>query len=169
MNPEPPFRLVDADRAREKALQLFDEVRTLLHAVLPPGADVRHIGSTAIPGCLTKGDLDIVVRVPATGFDAADAALATRFRRNLGSVRTESFSAFEDPMAQPHLGVQLVAIGGPSDFFHVFVEALRSSPELVEAYGALKLRHDGGDMATYRAAKDAFIERVLGCSDELII
>lgn len=167
MDPEPPFRLVDTDCAREKALQLFDGVRRLLRTVLPPEADVRHIGSTAIPGCLTKGDLDIVVRVPANGFGAADAALAALFRRNLGSVRTDTFSAFEDPTARPHLGVQLVAIDSPSDFFHVFVEVLQRSPELVEAYGALKQRYDGADMATYRAAKDSFIERVLaaGTSD----
>ena len=53
------------------------------------------------------------------------------------------------------------AIRGPHDFFHLFVEALRRSPELLTEYNNLKLRHDESDMATYRAAKDAFMERVL--------
>jgi GrpB-like predicted nucleotidyltransferase (UPF0157 family) len=43
----------------------------------------------------------------------------------------------------------------------MFAEALQSSPDLVEEYNALKRLHDGGDMAIYRAAKDAFVERVL--------
>lgn len=28
-----------------------------------PEADIQHVGSTAIPNCLTKGDLNIQIRV----------------------------------------------------------------------------------------------------------
>jgi GrpB-like predicted nucleotidyltransferase (UPF0157 family) len=52
-------------------------------------------------------------------------------------------------------------IDGPEDFFHLFVEALRQSPGLVSEYNALKRRYDGREMAVYRMAKDAFVERVL--------
>jgi GrpB-like predicted nucleotidyltransferase (UPF0157 family) len=158
---EPPFALVDAERACKAAQRLFATVRELLAARLPPTAEVRHIGATAIPGCLTKGDLDIVVRIPAEDFAEADAALASLFTRNEGSIRTGTFSAFEDATNDPHLGVQLAAIDGPFDTFHLFVEALRRSPQLVEDYNALKRRHDGLDMDVYRAAKDAFVEQVL--------
>lgn len=158
---EPPFALVDAKRARAAAQRLFATVSKLLVERLPPTAEVRHIGATAVPGCETKGDLDIVVRVPAQDFVAADAALASQFSRNKGSIRTEAFSAFEDASTDPHLGVQLAVIDGPFDNFHLFVEALRQSPQLIEDYNALKRRHDGADMETYRAAKDDFVERVL--------
>ena len=161
MDTEAPFILVDADRARQEAQRLFRAVSKSLAQLLPPTADVRHIGATAVPGCLTKGDLDIVVRVPVDQFSDADAVLASRFARNKGSVRSETFAAFEDASSQPHLGIQLVAINGPFDFFHLFVEALQQSPRLVEEYNALKRRHDGADMALYRAAKDAFVEAVL--------
>jgi hypothetical protein len=50
--------------------------------------------------------------------------LTARFARNDGSIRTDSFSAFEDASADPHLGIQLTAIGGPHDFFHLFVDGL---------------------------------------------
>ena len=106
-------------------------------------------------------DLDIVVRVPAEDFAAADASLAARFQRNEGSIRTETFSAFEDASCRPHLGIQLVVIDGPLDFFHLFVDALMGSPRLVHAYNALKKRHEGRDMAEYREAKDRFVEQVL--------
>jgi GrpB-like predicted nucleotidyltransferase (UPF0157 family) len=62
------FILVDANRAREQAQRLFEAVSKSLIEVLPPAADVRHFGATAVPGCLTKGDLDIVVRVPIDQF-----------------------------------------------------------------------------------------------------
>ncbi|MBL8883687.1 MAG: GrpB family protein [Hyphomicrobium sp.] len=161
MSSEPPFQLVDTEPAREKAQRLFERVRNSLMPLLPSDADIRHIGATAVPGCLTKGDLDIVIRVSGKAFHQADALLAGHFVRNDGSIRTAGFSAFEDASSDPHLGIQLTMIGGPHDFFHLFVEALRRSPDLVSEYNTLKLHHEGSDMTVYRAAKDAFIERVL--------
>lgn len=161
MSSEPPFQLVDSGLAREKAQLLYERVSQSLLPLLPSDVDIRHIGSTAVSGCLTKGDLDIVIRVPGKAFQQADALLARHFARNLGSIRTANFSAFEDASTDPHLGIQLTIIGGPHDVFHLFVEALRSSPDLVSDYNSLKLQHEGSDMTVYRAAKDAFVERVL--------
>jgi GrpB-like predicted nucleotidyltransferase (UPF0157 family) len=161
MDSETRFVLVDANRAREEAQRLFEAVSTFLIGALPLTAEVRHIGATAVPGCLTKGDLDIVVRVALDQFAEIDAVLASHFERNKGSIRSETFSAFEDASSKPHLGIQLVAINGPFDFFHLFVEALERSARLVEEYNALKRRHDGANMALYRKAKDAFVEAVL--------
>ncbi|MCF3933040.1 GrpB family protein [Acuticoccus sp. M5D2P5] len=160
MQSEPPFMLVDPELARRKAERLFTVVRAAIVARLPE-ADIRHVGATAVPGCLTKGDLDIVVRVEAADFPAADHALGAHFARNDGSVRTDAFAAFADDRSDPPLGVQLVAIGGPLDVFHHFVEALRASPGLVAEYNALKSRFAGADMEVYRRAKSAFIEEVL--------
>jgi GrpB-like predicted nucleotidyltransferase (UPF0157 family) len=157
---EPPFALVDTERARRDAERLFETVSKSLGQMLPR-SDIRHIGATAVPGCLTKGDLDIVVRVSEADFAAADQVLAAIFLRNEGSIRTEMFSAFEDASGDPHLGIQLVVTEGPFDVFHLFVEALERSPALLEEYNALKRRHEGADMARYRQAKDAFVERVL--------
>jgi GrpB-like predicted nucleotidyltransferase (UPF0157 family) len=161
MDTEPPLILIDADTARQQAQQLFEAVSQLITGVLPATADVRHVGATAVPGCLTKGDLDIVVRIPAHQFSVADLVLASNFARNDGSARTEAFSAFEDASCEPHLGIQLVAIDGPFDFFHLFVEALQRSPRLVEEYNALKNQHDRANMALYRRAKDVFVQAVL--------
>lgn len=161
MNDEPPFQLTETKRARKRAQRLFESVSGLLQAVLPANADIRHIGAMAVLGWLTKGDLDIVIRVPPDDFQPVDALLAARIARNDGSVKTESFSAFEDASSDPHLGIQLTVIGGPYDFFHQFVEALGPCPHLVEEYNTLKRFHDGGDMTVYRTAKDEFVERVL--------
>ena len=151
----------DAAAACAAAERLFAAVRKELAAILPASADIRHIGATAIPGCLTKGDLDIVVRIDVQDFPAADRALEARFARNLGSDRSASFAAFEDAGATPHLGVQLVVVGSAYDDFHRFAEALRADPQLVRAYNHLKETWHGKPMDDYRAAKDAFIARAL--------
>lgn len=156
------FKLAaDSANARQKAERLFDEISIKLRGLLPASADIRHIGATAVSGCLTKGDLDIVVRVPADDFDQCDASLAALFERNVGSARTDTFSAFEDGTTTPHLGIQLTVIGDPKDVFHLFAEALSSSAQLLDAYNQLKLRFHARPMDEYRRAKDQFVESVL--------
>ena len=159
---EPPFRLADTEAAREAADRLYAETIEWLRPVLPESAEIHHVGATAIPGCLTKGDLDMVVRVEASDFPAADRALDSRYARNTGSVRTECFSAFEQPESVPPLGIQLTAKGGAYDFFHLFVARLLAEPALVACYNDLKRRFEGKPMEDYRAAKSDFIGHVLG-------
>ena len=161
MDEELLFQLVEDKIAREQAQLLFDRVYAALDPILPEGTEIRHIGATAVPGCITKGDLDIVIRVPKQSFLEADDILASRYHRNYGSIKTHSFSAFQDPSASPHLGIQLTEIGGSHDFFHLFVEALCRSSDLLQEYNKLKHTFIGKDMSEYRLAKDKFIESVL--------
>lgn len=149
------------DSAREAAEALFAVVAAELNSVLPASAEVLHVGATSVRGCLTKGDLDIVVRVDRVDFATSDVLLAERFSRNEGSIRTDEFAAFEDPGRSPSLGVQLTVKGGALDDFHRFAEELRRAPLLVRRYNDLKLRFSGKPMAEYRAAKDAFIADIL--------
>lgn len=151
----------DADAARQAAASLFERVRARLAVILPAAAEVLHIGATAIPGCLTKGDLDIVVRVDPADFAAAEAGLAAAFDRNTGSIRTDAFAAFEDAGCRPPLGIQLTTKTSALDVFHRFAEALRADPALVARYNALKQAHNNRPMTRYRAEKDAFVSAVL--------
>lgn len=162
MPAEPNFTIhPDTAMARAAAEQLFTQIASTLRELLPASAEIRHIGATAITGCLTKGDLDIVVRVEQEHFARADELLAKRFARNTGSVQAGTFSAFEDAGSSPPLGIQLTAVDGPYDDFHLFVDALQRDPQLVAKYNGLKSRFDGQPMQDYRAAKDAFIAEVL--------
>ena len=103
----------------------------------------------------------MVVRVLAEDFVHAEGVIASAYSRNEGSVGTPAFATFEDSSSYPPLGIQLVVLGGPLDFFHLFVEALKQSPQLLEEYNALKRRHEGAEMGRYRRAKDRFVEKVL--------
>lgn len=152
---------VDPEAARAAAELLFDAVRRDLVPVLPLSAEMLHVGATSVPGCLTKGDLDIVVRVDPADFAAADACLAARFARNHGSARTEEFASFEDESYAPHLGIQLTVRDGAFDVFHLFADALRADPDLVKRYNDLKRAYRDQPMAAYRTAKDQFVADVL--------
>ncbi len=132
-----------------------------LIAGLVPGAIIEHVGATSIPGSLTKGDLDICVRVRSDAFAHADAALAATFARNVGSTHTPTYASFTDDSAEPPLGIQLVVADGPEDFFVRLRELLRGSPELVGELNAIRRRHEGGEMGAYRKEKAAFYEPLL--------
>jgi GrpB-like predicted nucleotidyltransferase (UPF0157 family) len=151
----------DTEAAHAGAAALFDRVRARLQAVLPTSVIIQHVGATAVPGCLTKGDLDIVVRVPDVDFAQVDSILQSMFSRNVGSVRLADFAAFEDPGSDPPLGVQLTTIGGTFDDFHRLVDVLRNEPDVLAQYNSLKRTYDGRPMDEYRAAKDRFLAAVL--------
>jgi GrpB-like predicted nucleotidyltransferase (UPF0157 family) len=126
-----------------------------------PFAEIEHIGSTAIPGALTKGDLDVLVRVVAGEFRVAEEALAGLFARNEGTARTESFASFKDEAAHPPVGIQLVVRGSEWDLFSRFRDALNHDRRLVEEYNRLKEQFQNQSMDAYRSGKEQFIERVL--------
>lgn len=139
------------------AHDLWEVQRARLEQLLPY-ADVLHVGSTAVPGSLTKGDLDIQVRVPPSRFEEASALLARHYPRNTKSTSTEAFTAFEDPSGAVPLGIQLTAIDSEYDVFWRFRDLFLRQRDLVESYNALKRAHEGGDMTAYRADKDKFFD-----------
>lgn len=151
-------RFSNDDRVFEMADRLYAAVEGKLRRLLRE-ADVRHVGSTAVPGSMTKGDLDVVVRVQSSDFRAAEEVLAQEFDRNAGSERTNEFAAFMDASTVPNLGIQLVAVGGAADTFHVWVEQLLNDPALLQRYDELKLGFEGRNMEAYRSAKTAFIAK----------
>jgi GrpB-like predicted nucleotidyltransferase (UPF0157 family) len=150
----------------------FDDVREAAEAAfrahaerlaqLLPFAFIEHVGGTTLPGVRTKGDLDIQARVPQDRFFEAEAILAARYERNLGSTRNDVFAAFKDDSLVVPLGIQLTAIDSENDCFVRARQLLRGSPELAAEYDALKARFEGQPMADYRKAKAAFFARLLG-------
>lgn len=148
-----------------KANALFEEVAAELRALLPY-ADIQHVGSTAVPGSCTKGDLDIVVRVERERFAVAEQVLAARFEPNTGSTGSEVFAAFLDSSTDPDLGVQLVVVGTNDDNdFVKWREQLRCDPVLRAKYDELKQRFEGKSMDRYREEKSEFIAKHLARTD----
>jgi GrpB-like predicted nucleotidyltransferase (UPF0157 family) len=151
-------RLVREEEIRERVGVAFAARRAELEALLP-GARVEHIGSTAVPGSLTKGDLDICVIVAAADFERASGVLAGRFRVHQPENWSPTLASFTAPPAEGiEVGVQLVPAG--SDDERRFVgwrDRLRADPALRARYDELKLRHRAEGMDAYRSAKEAII------------
>src|SRR5688572_2454533 len=94
---------VEESQIRGQVQRAFRRYRRRLQRLLPR-AEILHVGSTAVPGSLTKGDLDIQVRVEREAFRETRRTLAQHFARNTGSTATSSFASFQDDGATPKLG-----------------------------------------------------------------
>ncbi len=153
--------LADPEAARRRAGETFKAWRSKYSPRLPAAAEITHVGATSIPGALTKGDLDIALRVAAGDFQAARRLLDETHVQNRKSVRDETFAAFELEGFFIPVGVQLVVGGSRLDVFDQFKAALMDDPGLLAEYNAMKRRFDGQPMTAYRLCKAAFIKAVL--------
>lgn len=134
------------------------EIRTLV-----PSAQVEHIGATSIPGSLTKGDVDLLVRVPADDFGSAVEALRGRYAVAQPDHWSGTFAGFEEQQeGELPVGVQLIVAGSTDDARLVSLRRLlRGRPDLVERSNELKRRYEGGDPAAYEDAKQVFLDEIV--------
>jgi GrpB-like predicted nucleotidyltransferase (UPF0157 family) len=126
-----------------------------------PNAKICHVGSTAVPGSLTKGDLDVQVRLSEEQFSGAKARLKDLYRVNAGGFSDFDGISFEDYSEEPSVGIHLTVIGGSSDVQCKFRDLLLASEVLRKEYDELKRGFEGGSMDAYRTAKAKFVSRVL--------
>ena len=83
-----------------------------------PKSEFHHIGVTAIPGSLTKGDVDVLLRVEARDFMPSVATLRQHFTINQRKIWSDVFASFADDCSFPFPpGIQLVVKGSEADFF----------------------------------------------------
>ncbi|MDQ3572836.1 MAG: GrpB family protein [Actinomycetota bacterium] len=157
-----PVNIRPEAEIRVAAESAFKEHRQRVLKVLS-SALVEHVGSTSIPGALTKGDVDLLVRVEAGRFEAAIAALRRLYVVNQRENWTPTYASFAEAEATAvPVGVQLAVVGSADEaLFTSFRDALIRDPALLAEYNALKLRHDGEGYERYTKVKGEFVERVL--------
>src|SRR5687767_7256372 len=103
--------------------RVFAQLATLL-----PNAELHHIGATALPGALTKGDVDVLVRVAPAQFPAAVAALRRHFAVKQPDNWTAAFASFGDDTGHElPLGLQVVVKDAPEDFLLFLRDYLRTN------------------------------------------
>lgn len=143
--------------------RLIDEFKAWANRLHQLGAaGVEHIGASAIPGAISKGDLDILVLVAPSELEVFKAAIErSGFAEKAGTLRTPELCMMVHP-DHNHLAIQVVARG--SEFQHLFLafrDALRADERLVREYNEIKLAAAGLQNEEYRAAKEQFIRAVL--------
>lgn len=153
------FELAEAFAALAAEVVRRETVRIV---ALLPGVEVGHVGGTSIPGAMTKGDVDLVVRVSGSEVQWVIAVLREVYSVNQPENWSPIFASFKDDSSFPlPLGVQVVVRGSACDFFHWFRQRLVSDPDALARYNEVKRRHEGADAESYREAKTAFIEALL--------
>ena len=154
--------------------ELFERERAVLSAVLPAGARIEHVGSTAVPGLAAKPIIDIMVGVS----DLAEVETRIHAIESLGYTYVPKYEAelperryFRRPSAHPRTHhLHCVREGGDFWARHLaFRDRLRADAALAERYGSLKrdlADRFRADRRGYAEAKGPFIRDVLGAEVE---
>lgn len=150
--------LIREEEIRERVAEVFARRRVELEAMLP-GARIEHVGSTAVPGSLTKGDLDICVTVEGEEFERASRVLAGRFEIHQPENWSATLASFTaSPEDGIDVGIQLVPAGSADELHFVgWRDRLRADPGLRARYDDAKRRHQADGMDAYRTAKEVII------------
>ncbi|MCW2982287.1 MAG: hypothetical protein JWO14_4014 [Solirubrobacterales bacterium] len=150
--------LIREEEIRGRVARVFARRRGELEGMLP-GARIEHVGSTAVPGSLTKGDLDICMIVAGPEFERASGVLADRFEIHQPENWSATLASFTAPNEDGiDVGIQLVPAGSADERHFVgWRDRLRADPELRTRYDEVKRRHQDGGMDAYRAAKEQLI------------
>lgn len=122
-----------------------------------PDAEVFHVGGTSLPGLLTTGDVDIVVRVEAETFDRARDVMSELYPDLHPDSWTSEAAFFRVLDEELHVEFALTASGSLVDFHHAEAWRLMASdPALIAEYNAIKRAHEGGSIDAYLSAKRSF-------------
>lgn len=152
------MKFYQQDEYQEKCSTLFLELQSEISAILP-SAQIEHIGSSSVPGAISKGDLDIYVGVDPQAHESAVVALVDcGYKEKLDTLRTPELCML---LAQEDIALQVVAVGSQYEFFLRFRDLLLSKPDLVRKYNELKLSCTGFSEEQYRVIKSRFIEEIL--------
>ena len=120
--------------------------------------EVLLTGGASVPGALTKGDVDLHLRVPPASFGSAVDRLRTEYPTASPSAWAGTLAVFDVPASRP-TGLAVTPAGSEHDVrFSKAWQRLRTDPALLEEYNDLK-RAAFGD-ASYEERKSAFFTRL---------
>lgn len=148
---------VKAEDVGDRVADLFALEKEKLLKIFPT-CQAEHIGGTSVPGSVTKGDLDINLRVPAEDFFRVVEELKNIYQINQPNNWSENFASFKDDSRD--LGIQVTVLGSPEDYYVAQREYLINHSEELRELNSLKLKYEGKDMQKYREEKGNFFEKL---------
>ena len=150
-----------ADDLAPQVEGILDRVFARLR-VLVPDAELHHVGATAISGSLTKGDVDVLVRVSPARFQATVEVLQAHFAVKQPMNWTSDFASFGDDTGyELPLGIQLFVRDSSGDFLLFLRDYFIANPDALADYNRLKMAHADEGPEGYWKAKDAFLAKIL--------
>lgn len=155
------MELLTPDFYKSAAEKIFQTVRTDVLRILPH-ARVEHVGSSAIPGALSKGDIDICVVVGEGLVSvAATSLMKLGYVEKLDTLRTKQLCMLVALRKDVEVALQVIEAGSQFEFFIKFRDALVAESTLVDEYNCVKKASAHLSDDAYREAKSLFIEAVL--------
>lgn len=151
-------------RPVEEVAQLAAAVVAACQAELErllPTCIVEHVGATALPSGVTKGDVDVNVRLPVDRFDEAVETLRRNYTVAQPQNWTATYASFVDESKALPLGIQVTVIGSSDDFLVGLRDLMASTSELRGHYDDVKRKAATLGRDRYWRAKDAFLHDVV--------
>ena len=145
--------------SRPSVERIFRALQRDLQRLLP-GVHVEHVGGTSVPGLLTKGDLDVQVRVDAENFASYSRILSDLYEPNKGGFWCKDGRSFKHQEGPIPIGLHLTVIGGSCDVQWKHRDALLQSPTLRRELNALKARTRDWSEEQYYQVKDVFFSKI---------
>jgi GrpB-like predicted nucleotidyltransferase (UPF0157 family) len=128
-----------------------------LAVLLPHPHELMLVGGSSLPATLTKGDVDLHLRVPVDAFTPAVAALRDVYDVVHREIWAPTLATFAVRAALP-TGIAVTPAGSEHDLrFTRAWQRLAADPALVDAYNTVKLRHRE-DPREYERGKSAFFD-----------
>lgn len=153
------MKFYEANEYQDRINFLFELYKSKINSILP-NARIEHIGSSSVPGAISKGDLDIFIGVEPKALEGAVIALGNiGFFEKENTLRTHELCMLESN--EPNIALQVVANNSKYEFFIEFRDALINCPELLGSYNQLKKNCLNCTEAEYRNIKSNFINEVI--------
>jgi hypothetical protein len=151
------MRLVTAASVGPEAARTLDAVHAQLRARNVPG-ELLLVGGSSVPEALTKGDIDLHLRVPTGEFAAVVAMLRDLFVVVHPDIWGPTLATFTVTDIPP-VGLAVTPAGSEHDLrFTRTWRLLAADPGLVREYNRVKLSSADSD---YESAKSKFFDHVL--------
>jgi len=155
------MKFLNPEDYQTKANEVFQLLKLKISLELPT-AQIEHIGSSAVEGAISKGDLDIFVGIHSHEFNQSIEKLqGLGFKIKRQTLRTHELCMLECFDYDIDVGIQLVDLASKHTNFLTFRDALLKNSTLLKEYNQLKL--DSGHLSDtqYRVKKSEFINKVL--------
>jgi hypothetical protein len=147
----------------DMARAILRHERDRLAVLLPHPHELVLVGGSSLPLALTKGDVDLHLRVPISAFAPVVTALSEIYEVVHPEIWQTTLATFVVEAALP-AGMAVTPAGSEHDLrFTRSWERLAADPALVVAYNDLKVRHRD-DPGEYERQKSAFFDSLVSSS-----
>ena len=155
------MKFFEAHEYQPTVIAVYEKLKERLQSILPL-AQVEHVGSSAVVGAISKGDLDIFVGVSKAQFEQSIMKIQSLgFQIKKDTLQTAALRMLESEDYPVDVAIQLVELGSEFESFLKFRDLLVSDPELLTQYNRLKKESEGLEPQAYREKKSKFIVKAL--------